>query len=49
MAGGVLAALVVLVLVRHAVRRLGGVSGDVMGAAVEAAFATLVVVLVAQP
>ena len=46
---GLLAALVVLLLVRHTVRRLGGVSGDVMGAAVEVAFATLLVVLVAQP
>lgn len=44
---GVLAAVVVLVLVRHTTRRLGGVSGDVMGAAVEAAFATLLVVLAA--
>lgn len=43
-----LAVGVVLVLVRHAVRRLGGVSGDVLGAAVEAAAATLVVVLAAR-
>lgn len=46
---GVLAAVVVLLVVRHAVQRLGGVSGDVMGAAVEAAFATLLVVLAARP
>ncbi len=46
---GVLAAAVVVALVGHAVRRLGGVSGDVMGAAVEAAFATLLVVLAARP
>ena len=48
-AAGVLAVVVVQVLVAHCVRRLGGVSGDVMGAAVEAAFATLLVVLVARP
>jgi adenosylcobinamide-GDP ribazoletransferase len=44
---GVAAALVALVvvsaLVRRCVRRLGGVTGDVMGAAVEAAFTVLVV------
>jgi adenosylcobinamide-GDP ribazoletransferase len=45
----VLAVAVVLTLVAHAVRRLGGVSGDVLGATVEAAAATLLVVLSAQP
>jgi adenosylcobinamide-GDP ribazoletransferase len=45
----VLATAVVVALVGHAVRRLGGISGDVLGAAVEAAFATLVVVLAARP
>ncbi|WP_205471061.1 adenosylcobinamide-GDP ribazoletransferase [Nocardioides sp. SYSU D00038] len=38
---GVVGGLVVLVLVRRAVRRLGGVTGDVFGAAVELALATL--------
>jgi adenosylcobinamide-GDP ribazoletransferase len=45
----VLAVAVVLGLVGHAVRRLGGISGDVLGATVEAATATLVVVLAARP
>lgn len=44
-----LAVAVVLGLVAHAVRRLGGISGDVLGAVVEAAFATLVIVLAARP
>jgi adenosylcobinamide-GDP ribazoletransferase len=39
--------LVVLVLVRRAVRRLGGVTGDVMGAAVELALATTLLTWVA--
>jgi adenosylcobinamide-GDP ribazoletransferase len=41
----VLAAVVVLVLLGRATRRLGGVTGDVFGAAVELALATLLVVL----
>jgi adenosylcobinamide-GDP ribazoletransferase len=40
---GTVAGLVVLGLVRHCVRRFGGVTGDVMGAAIELAFSTLVV------
>lgn len=43
-----LAGLVVLGLVRHCVRRFGGVTGDVMGAAVELAFTILLLVAAAQ-
>ncbi|MGN6132157.1 MAG: adenosylcobinamide-GDP ribazoletransferase [Nocardioidaceae bacterium] len=39
------AAVVVLALVRRAIRRLGGVTGDVFGAAVELALATVLVAL----
>lgn len=42
---GALAAVVVLIVVAKAVRRFGGVTGDVFGAAVELAFATLLVAL----
>lgn len=42
---GVLALAVVVIVVAHAVRRLGGVTGDVFGAGVELALATLLVAL----
>ncbi|MCW2809786.1 MAG: cobV [Friedmanniella sp.] len=42
-----LAVVVVVVLVRHAARRFGGVTGDVMGAAVELALTALLLGLVA--
>jgi adenosylcobinamide-GDP ribazoletransferase len=45
MAAVVLAALCVVVLVRHTTRRFGGVTGDVYGAAVEVALATMLVVV----
>ena len=40
-----LAALVVAVLVRRCVRRFGGVTGDVFGAAIELSLATMLLAL----
>jgi adenosylcobinamide-GDP ribazoletransferase len=40
------AALMVAVVVYRCVRRLGGVTGDVMGAAIEIAFTTMIVVMI---
>lgn len=44
-AAAVLAAVAVLVVVRRCTRRLGGVTGDVLGAGVEVALAVLLLVL----
>jgi len=37
------AVLVVVGLVRHCIRRLGGVTGDVMGASIELAFTIMII------
>jgi adenosylcobinamide-GDP ribazoletransferase len=47
-AGVVLAALLVVGLAAHTRRRLGGMSGDVLGAACELATTTVLVVLAAS-